>query len=77
MSNDLVQLFPCNFVSNQRMLENMFFDVKGLFDHAPKLFVEHCDDNPKCLPKDLIIVNAFGQLSETHSINFISNSLLS
>jgi hypothetical protein len=59
------------------MLENMFFEVNDIFDNAPKLFMEHYDDQPKCLPKDLIIVNAFGQLSETQSINSISNLLLS
>ena len=64
MANDLIQLIPNNFVSNKKMLENMFSDVKAIFDHAPKLFIEHYDDMPKCLPKDLIIVNAFGQLSE-------------
>ena len=60
LSNDLFLMFPDNYVSNKRMLENMFFDVKAIFDHAPKLFIEHYEDEPKCLPMDLIVVNAFG-----------------
>lgn len=58
------------------MLENMFFDVKAIFNNAPKLFIENHDGEPKCLQKDLIILNAFGKFPESQNINFISNSLL-